>query len=164
RVSGIKQLLHLLLLIGPGIDVTVRVDEARHRCHAARIDGLHARNGCAACRYRSEFPAANNNRPLIDHAAVTDDDSRIRDHKILCREIPDATQAPKESQRSKGNRSLHLLHFLPGSRRSRELIAAGTSVKCHVSRVECQVYLSNDQTTNPTITPDGFGAYLVSRL
>ena len=44
RVSGIEQLLHLLFLIGSGIDVAVAVDESRHGGHAPPIDGLDAGN------------------------------------------------------------------------------------------------------------------------
>ena len=43
RVAGLELALHLRLLLGPGVDVPVRVDEARHRAHALGVDDLAAR-------------------------------------------------------------------------------------------------------------------------
>src|SRR6266571_2463333 len=97
RISGVEKLLHLLLLIRSSVDVAVSVNEPRHCTHAPCVDSLHPGNAGAG-RNRRDPAAPNDDRTLIDHVTVTNNDPRVGDDQILGRETSDATEAPGENK------------------------------------------------------------------
>src|SRR5439155_24272227 len=107
RISGVEKLLHLLFLIRSGVDVAVTVDEPRHCTHALCIDGLRTGSVGATGRNRGDPAAPDNDRPLIDHVTVTNDDPRVGDHKVLGRETLDTTEAPGKNKERKDKYSFH---------------------------------------------------------
>ena len=94
RIAGLELALHLRLLLGPRVDVPVRVDETGHRAHALRVDDLAARARRRAGRHRNDLAAAHDDRAALDDRAVADDDAGIRDREVLRRERRGARRAP----------------------------------------------------------------------
>ena len=107
RVSGVEQLLHLLFLIRPGVDVAMRINETRHRRQAPRVDCLHSGHIGRTGRHRSNPAAANHDGSLIDDIPVTDNDPRIRDHDILRCKRPQAAQQAGTNETNKDRQSFH---------------------------------------------------------
>jgi hypothetical protein len=86
RVPGFELALHLRLLLGPRVDVPVRVDETRHRAHAARVDDLTGGpRGCARGD-RLDPATAHDDRAALDDGTVADDDVGVGDREVLRRE------------------------------------------------------------------------------
>ena len=83
RVSRLEKILHLLLLVRPGVDVAMGVDEARQRGHAFRVDRLQPLRIRGALPRRHDLSAADDDRPRRNHGAVADDDARVRDGDVL---------------------------------------------------------------------------------
>jgi hypothetical protein len=74
------------------------VDESRRAVARARH--------CLTGRYRrgvpgdtDDPPAADNDGPLIDHAAVADNDTNVRDHEVLGRRARNAAQGGQQSEK-----------------------------------------------------------------
>src|SRR5437870_1282457 len=110
RISGVEKLLHLLLLIRSGVDVAVSVDKPRHCAHAFCIDGLHTGNVGGAGRNRADPTAPNDDRTLIDHVTVTNDDPSGGENQILGHKISDTSEPPTENNHLKAKDSFHFTY------------------------------------------------------
>src|SRR4029453_7973635 len=98
--AGFEQGLHLRLLVRSSVDVPVSIDEARHRAHALRVDGLETlRIGPGGDR--NDLAGAHNHGARVDHRAVAHNHAGVGDRDILCRQIPSKEPDNREAQKAR---------------------------------------------------------------
>src|SRR4029450_7725200 len=118
RVAGVEKLLHLLLLIGTGVDVPMGIDESRQGSGAARIDGLQSGNIRGAGRDGNDPSPSDDDRSLIDPRAVANNNPYVRDREVLPRKTRDSGEARCPRDQDEDKASIHDLPYLLNVRRS----------------------------------------------